>query len=180
MRDGLAPDTLLVDIGVAQSALGMTGKVSRLLLDPDAHADKLPLADVAGTSLRVVAAVEESDLARLTDSFHLNLTAFGFLAFFVGLFIVHSAIGLAFEQRLGTMRTMRALGTSSRTLTAMLLAELLSLALIAGAIGVVCGYLIAGALIPDVAAVRPFFSVSPSEAARSLCLAGRSHFTTAC
>jgi putative ABC transport system permease protein len=51
-----------------------------------------------------------TDLAALTDSFHLNLTAFGLLAFAVGLFIVHAAVGLAFEQRRAVFRTLRALG----------------------------------------------------------------------
>ncbi len=94
----------------------------------------------------------ESDLERLTDSFHLNLTAFGLLSFVVGLFIVNSAIGLAFEQRLPMLRTLRACGVSARMLNTVLVVELVSLALAAGLVGLVCGYLIAAALLPDVAA----------------------------
>ena len=94
----------------------------------------------------------ESDLERLTDSFHLNLTAFGLLSFVVGLFIVNSAIGLAFEQRLPMLRTLRACGVSARMLNSVLVVELVSLALVAGLVGLVCGYLIAAALLPDVAA----------------------------
>jgi putative ABC transport system permease protein len=100
----------------------------------------------------LVAADSESDLERLTDSFHLNLTAFGLLSFFVGLFIVNSAIGLAFEQRLPMLRTLRAFGVSARMLNAVLVLELVTLALVAGLIGLVCGYLIAASLLPDVAA----------------------------
>jgi len=36
-----------------------------------------------------------ADIARRTDSFHLNLTAFGLLAFGVGLFTVQGSGGLA-------------------------------------------------------------------------------------
>ena len=61
-----------------------------------------------------------TDLAQLTDSFHLNLTAFGLLSFAVGLFIVQSAIGLAFEQRRSAFRTLRALGLSLRRLMVLL------------------------------------------------------------
>ena len=104
------------------------------------------------TTLRLVEPDAESDLARLTDSFHLNLTAFGLLSFVVGLFIVNSAIGLAFEQRLPMLRTLRACGVSARMLNAVLLVELVSLALVAGIVGLVCGYLIAASLLPDVAA----------------------------
>ena len=103
-------------------------------------------------SLRLIEPDAETDLERLTDSFHLNLTAFGLLSFFVGLFIVNSAIGLAFEQRLPVLRTLRACGVSARMLNGVLVLELVSLALIAGLMGLVCGYFIAGALLPDVAA----------------------------
>ena len=50
------------------------------------------------------------------------------------------------------LRTLRACGVSARMLNAVLVAELVSLALIAGLIGLVCGYFIAAALLPDVAA----------------------------
>ena len=93
-----------------------------------------------------------SDLARLTDSFHLNLTAFGLLSFVVGLFIVNGAVGLAFEQRRPVFRTLRAIGISNRALVTLLILELLVFSLIAGSIGIALGYLIAAALLPDVAA----------------------------
>jgi putative ABC transport system permease protein len=47
---------------------------------------------------------------------------------------------------------LRACGVSSRNLNVMLLIELVSLALLAGLVGLVCGYLIAASLLPDVAA----------------------------
>jgi len=56
---------------------------------------------------------------------------------------VYSAISLAFQQRMPMFRTLRACGVSSRGLTLMLLMELMAFALIAGAIGVAIGYVIA-------------------------------------
>jgi putative ABC transport system permease protein len=147
----LVPGVLVVDIGIAQRLLKMPDQVSRLLIGKD-NGKRAPLEIVAGEKLRLVEADAESDLARLTDSFHLNLTAFGLLSFVVGLFIVNSAIGLAFEQRLPMLRTLRACGISARMLNAVLLVELVSLALLAGVVGLVCGYLIAASLLPDVAA----------------------------
>jgi putative ABC transport system permease protein len=147
----LVPGVLVVDIGVAQRALKMPDQISRLLIGK-AKGDRAPLEAVVGDKLRLVEPDAESDLERLTDSFHLNLTAFGLLSFLVGLFIVNSAIGLAFEQRLPMLRTLRACGVSSRMLNAILLIELVSLALVAGSAGLVCGYLIAASLLPDVAA----------------------------
>jgi putative ABC transport system permease protein len=147
----LVPGVLVVDIGIAQRLLKMPDRISRLLIG-NAKGSLAPLEAVVGDQLRLVEPDAESDLERLTDSFHLNLTAFGLLSFLVGLFIVNSAIGLAFEQRLPMLRTLRACGVSSRMLNMVLLIELVSLALVAGLAGLVCGYLIAASLLPDVAA----------------------------
>ena len=148
---GLEGGRLYVDIGVAQRVLRRPGEISRLLLWPDQPRDLPPLASLV-EGLEKVAPSARADVASLTDSFHLNLTAFGFLAFAVGLFIVHATIGLAFEQRRPMFRTLRALGVPARTLFWVLLAEVLSLALVAGLIGVALGYLVAASLLPDVAA----------------------------
>jgi putative ABC transport system permease protein len=147
----LAPGVLVVDIGIAQDLLKMPDQLSRLLIGK-ATGKRASLESVTGDRLRLIEPSAETDLERLTDSFHLNLTAFGLLSFFVGLFIVNSAIGLAFEQRLPILRTLRACGVSARMLNAVLVVELVSLALVAGLIGLVCGYFIAAVLLPDVAA----------------------------
>ena len=138
--------TLLLDIGRAAALLGAPGRVSYLLAPagtalPPAFAGRLGPAEEAG-----------ADLARLTESFHLNLTAFGFLSFIVGLIIVYAAIGLAFERRRPMLRTLRALGVPARALTLALLAEILALALLGGAAGMAAGYALAAALLPAVAA----------------------------
>jgi len=147
----LVPGVLVVDIGVAQRLLKMPDQISRLLVG-SLKGKRASLQSIAGDPLRLVEPDEESDLERLTDSFHLNLTAFGLLSFVVGLFIVNSGVGLAFEQRLPMLRTLRACGVSARMLNAVLVVELISLALAAGLAGLVCGYLIAASLLPDVAA----------------------------
>lgn len=146
----LAERTLIADIGTAQALLGAEGRVSRLVL-AEGGEGRAPLSEVAPGLIRQEPQ-PGGEVARLTDSFHLNLTAFGFLSFAVGLFIVHAAVGLAFEQRRPVMRTLRALGLPSRSLTLLLLAELVVLALLAGALGVALGYGVAAALLPDVAA----------------------------
>ena len=149
--DAIPPGTAMTDIGIAQSLLEAPDEVSRLLLASHQPAEARPLAEIAPDLVRRAPAVE-SDLSRLTDSFHLNLTAFGFLAFAVGLFIVHSAIGLAFEQRRPTVRTLRAVGLPLRSLIVLMVVELLVLSLVAGLVGVALGYGVAALLLPDVAA----------------------------
>ncbi|TKK42053.1 ABC transporter permease [Pseudomonas fluorescens] len=143
----MAPGLLLTDIGFAQPLLNMPGRLSRLLLDNTfaAHHPTPPAA------LQLKQG-EDNNLSRLTESFHLNLDAVGFLSFVVGLFIVHAAIGLALEQRRGLLRTLRACGVSARMLILSLGVELGALAVLSGVLGIASGYLLASLLLPDVAA----------------------------
>ncbi|WP_411889115.1 FtsX-like permease family protein [Yoonia sp. SDW83-1] len=146
-----APGTALTDIGVAQRLLGKDGQIDSLIILTRQPLNRPDLAEIAPQLIRQQAQ-GGSDIGRLTDSFHLNLTAFGLLSFAVGIFIVHGAIGLAFEQRRPVVRTLRALGLPLRRLILLMGAELMLFALIAGAIGVALGYVIAALLLPDVAA----------------------------
>lgn len=142
------PGTAITDIGVAQRLL-RTDRISHLLIARSQPSGLAPLESL--TALDRVTPDDTSSLAQLTDSFHLNLTAFGLLSFAVGLFIVQSAIGLAFEQRRAAVRTLRALGVSLRRLMLLLAAELAAIALVAAVVGMALGYGIAAALLPGVA-----------------------------
>ena len=150
IADGIAPGLAVTDISIAREITGETN-YSRLILLRDQPLKRPPLQNVA-PGLQIEQPETAEDLGRLTDSFHLNLTAFGLLSFAVGLFIVNGAVGLAFEQRRPMFRTLRALGATARRLVVMLVLELLIFAIAAGALGIVLGYLIASLLIPDVAA----------------------------
>jgi len=147
----VAPGTVLADIGVVQTLLDRAGRISRLIVLPEQPLRQQPLAEIA-PDLVLQREDGAADVGRLTDSFHLNLTAFGFLSFAVGIFIVHGAIGLAFEQRRGMVRTLRALGVPLHRLIVLMLLELAVLAVLAGGLGIAFGYLIAALLLPDVAA----------------------------
>jgi putative ABC transport system permease protein len=146
----LPPDTMMVDIAAAERLLAAPGAVSHLILAGPAADQPLPDALVGRAEVRPPD--PEGELARLTRSFHLNLAAFGMLAFVVGLLIVYAAIGLAFEQRKPTFRSLRACGVSARLLAAAMLVELGAVALAAGLLGVAAGYAMAASLLPDVAA----------------------------
>ena len=145
----LAPGVVVMDIAQAQALLQVPEQMSRLLL---AGTVERALPAELADRVRVQPAEGADDLQRLTDSFHLNLTALGLLAFIVGLFIVHAAIGLALEQRRALLRTLRACGVSLATLLAALTLELGLFAVLSGVLGVASGYLIASLLLADVAA----------------------------
>ncbi len=151
VQEQLAPGVIIVDIGYAQILLHAPGQISRLLLAPDFAAQDPTLPAELAQLLQLQPSSDGGDLQRLTDSFHLNLTALGLLAFMVGLFIVHAAIGLALEQRRGLLRTLRACGVSLGGLIGALTLELGLFALLSGLAGVASGYLLASLLLPDVA-----------------------------
>ncbi|PRN02121.1 ABC transporter permease [Pseudomonas sp. LLC-1] len=148
LQPELAPGIMVVDIGHAQRLLHAPGQLSRLLVA--GKPGPLP-ADIAAL-LELQPQQDDGGLQRLTDSFHLNLTALGLLAFVVGLFIAHAAIGLALEQRRGLIRNLRACGVSLNTLLCALVLELGLFALLGGLAGVASGYALAAWLLPDVAA----------------------------
>lgn len=144
------PGLAVADLMIAMDLLGRED-VDALLLLPGQPLGRPPLAEIA-PGLRERPPRTAADISRLTDSFHLNLSAFGLLSFAVGLFIVHGAIGLAFEQRRGLFRTLRALGLPARRLALLAAGELALLATVAGLAGVALGGLVAAVLLPDVAA----------------------------
>lgn len=146
----IAHDELITDSYLAQYWLHMDQQFSRLLLLDSSFTQPLP-EDLA-TRLRVIIPQSDHDISRLTDSFHLNLTALSLLAFLVGLLMVYSAIHLALNQRLPLRRILISCGVSQRQLMTWLIVELL---LISGAIalpGLIVGYWIASLLLPDLSA----------------------------
>jgi len=151
-RTGLAEGSAIGDIATVARILKLDGTITKLLLPADSvlQADHLPLP--WNTQLKREEPPQQVDLQGLTDSFHLNLTAFGLLCFLVGLFIVYSAIGLAIEDRLSSIRTLRICGASKQRLLSLMLVEMTGLAVVAGTVGVLLGYLIASLLLPDIAA----------------------------
>ncbi len=145
LAPALPPDTLVMDISAAAALLDSGTQVSRLVTAPEALAQ-------APEGLVLTRAATLVSPGQLTESFHLNLSAMALLALVVGLFIVQAALGLALEQRLGLLRTLRALGVSGRGLVGLLALELLLLGIIGALAGIVSGVWLARALQPDVAA----------------------------
>ncbi|MDB2651267.1 ABC transporter permease [Amylibacter sp.] len=146
----IAPGIAIGDIGLVQRIL-KRDDLTRLILLPN-QPIKQPSLGMVAPNLRIQSAHAVANVTELTGSFHLNLTAFGLLSFVVGLFIVNSTIGLAFEQRRGMIRTIRSLGVPMRTLITLITVEMMTLAVIGAGFGIILGYFIAAFLLPDVAA----------------------------
>ena len=146
----IAPGIAIGDIGLVQRML-KRDDLTRLILLPNQPITQ-PSLDMVAPNLQIQSAYAVTNVTELTGSFHLNLTAFGLLSFVVGLFIVNSTIGLAFEQRRGMIRTIRSIGVPMRTLITLITFEMMTLAVIGAGFGIILGYFIAAFLLPDVAA----------------------------
>ena len=145
LAPALPPDTLMMDIAAAARLLESGEEITRIVAAPGTLTEAPP-------GLTLTRATTLASPGQLTESFHLNLTALGLLAWVVGLFIVQAALGLALEQRLGMLRTLRVLGVSGRSLVLALGVELILLGLIGAAAGIASGVWLARLLLPDVAA----------------------------
>ena len=146
--DNLLKDYLLVDISIAEELLNRNGKISRFELTGAIPKDTKILDELG---LEIKNSEINSDLKQLTKSFHLNLTAFGFLGFIVGLFIVYSTLNLSFEQRKSSFYSLRLMGISVRTIFLSSLIEIFFLSSISGLLGICFGHVLASSLLPDVA-----------------------------
>ncbi|MEW2913649.1 ABC transporter permease [Leisingera sp. JC11] len=158
----------LADLSLASRLLRRPDSLSYLLVLPEQRPGLTPLSELAPELTLIPAHAAASDTARLTDSFHLNLTAFGLLSFAVGLFIVQGTIALSLEQRRGMIRTLRSLGVPMRLLSGLFAAELAVLALLAGAAGLAGGYVVAAALLPGVNATLAGLYGAPVDGSLSL------------
>ncbi|MEQ6917726.1 ABC transporter permease [Halomonas aquatica] len=145
LAPALPPGTLVMDIAAAARLLGSGDRVSRLMAETGA-------LNSTPAGYRLIRADTLVDPGELTASFHLNLTAMALLALIVGMFIVQAALGLALEQRLGLLRTLRALGVPGRNLVGLLALELALLGIAGALAGIASGVWLARALLPDVAA----------------------------
>lgn len=145
LAPALPPGTLIMDIAAAARLLESNDEITRIVTAPGAIID-------APAGLTLTRATTLASPGQLTESFHLNLTALGLLAWVVGLFIVQAALGLTLEQRLGMLRTLRVLGVSGRNLVLALSLELLLLGLVGALAGITSGVWLARLLLPDVAA----------------------------
>ncbi|MDX1465962.1 MAG: ABC transporter permease, partial [Halomonas sp.] len=145
LAPSLPPGTLVMDIAAAARLLDRGETLSQLVVEAGT-------LEAAPAGYRLIRAERLAAPGELTASFHLNLTAMALLALIVGLFIVQAALGLALEQRLGLLRTLRALGVPGRTLVGVLALELVLLGLVGALAGIASGVWLARALLPDVAA----------------------------
>ena len=101
----------------AQKALELTTQWAKRCKDAFKD-EKNALLQALPNRLRLVANEQSLDLAELTESLHIQLSAMSLLSFAVGLFIVFNAVRFALNARATTIATLQELGSKLNACTA--------------------------------------------------------------
>ena len=142
---------LLTDILHAQELLRQPDRISHILFYRLSADEQQWLTERFGNQARLVDLRRPGQVNQLSESFRLNLTAMGLLAFVVGLFISYNALNFAITQRQGLVSRLRAAGSSLADIITALALELILWALLASVIGTLSGLQLAKLLLPGVA-----------------------------
>jgi putative ABC transport system permease protein len=141
---------LLIDIGALQDLTDSRGEISQILV-LDASPHRLDaLRQALPVELEWTDTAVELDPGQLTRSFHLNLSAMGFMTFVVGLFLIYNALAFSYTDRRDTILKMRLNGVTRGELSRALLIELGLFVLAGTAFGFLLGAWLAARLLPGV------------------------------
>ena len=146
-NDQLPSDTLIGDISSIQSLLKMQGKftyleyINRSLNSPETLSQK---------NLILIDDNSAGEFEFISESFTFNIRAFGFLSFFVGMFIVYTSVSMAYDQRNLTVKILKTIGVQRALINLCLAGELFLIALFSGSLGAFGGFLLAKELLPDI------------------------------
>jgi putative ABC transport system permease protein len=143
---------VVADVATAQELRGRPGLLSRIdLVLPAGRRGEAILARVRAAlspGMEVVPAAARSEfVGELTRAFDVNLTALSLLALVVGLFLAYNTMTFSVVQRRATIGVLRALGVTRAEIVATVLAEALCLGLVATALGLGAGVVLAGGLV---------------------------------
>lgn len=138
---------VLVDIAPALQVLQRT-TLSYLAVTQLSTERQAQLQQVLPPYLQLVPNRQSLDLTQLTQSLHTQLTAMSLLSFAVGLFIVFNAVRFSLWYRRPTLRTLRLVGVSVKTLALAIGVETLIWSVVGSGLGLVLGYGLSQVLLP--------------------------------
>jgi putative ABC transport system permease protein len=140
------------ELPTAQEVLGLSGKFSQILVAGDEGLSQQQLADQVQAALpngteAVTGATlieeQQSSTRQLLSFFNTFLLTFAVIALFVGAFIIYNTFSIIVAQRTKEMALLRAIGAARRQVLASVMVEALLTGLVASAIGVAGGVVLA-------------------------------------
>ena len=144
------PPLLVMDIAGAQTHFDRLGSLSRIdvRLAPGARQQAVMAALDAGPNVRAAAPDEAAlRMARLSQSYRVNLSVLSLVALFTGGFLVFSVQSLAIAKRVPQLALLGVLGMSGRQRRALVWADSLAVGAVGGLIGLALGTALAAAAL---------------------------------
>jgi len=148
----LTRDLLVSDIATAQELLGRTGFLSHVdLVLPEgaageAELQRLRAALPPGAAI-LTAEQRSAALGRMTEAFHLNLSAMSLLALLVGMFLIYNTTTFSVVRRRPLFGSLRTLGVTRRQLFRVILVEAAGVGLAGALLGLGLGVALAEVLL---------------------------------
>ena len=176
--DGLGSRWILFDLPTAQQALGRQGMTSggNVYVEPGTPAEDVIAAmtpllppNAAALSGQQAAEAQAAELQENLGFLTTFLTVFGYIALFVGAFLIYNTFRIVVSQRTRDLALLRALGAGKAQVMALVLLESLFLGVIGSLLGIAFGALIAVGLQAGLGAIGLTFpSTSLVIAARTV------------
>ena len=144
------PPLLVMDIAGAQTHFDRVGSLTRIdvRLAPGARQQAVMAALDAGPAVRAAAPDEAaSRMARLSQSYRVNLSVLSLVALFTGGFLVFSVQSLAVAKRIPQLALLGVLGMDGRQRRALVWADSLAVGAIGGLAGLALGTALAAAAL---------------------------------
>lgn len=138
----------LMDIGTAQLAFDRLGYLDRLdvRLNARVPVDEAERAIAARLPQGLLVQRPEQrgqQVEKMLDAFQFNLSALSYIALLVGLFLVYNTVAISVIARREEIGTLRAIGTTRRTVLTLFLGEAVVLAIAGCLVGLALGPLLA-------------------------------------
>lgn len=152
----LSGNFALMDFGAAQQLFGKEGRADRidLILRPGVgvEAARARLAPLLPAGLALQRPRDRgADMEQMVAAYRLNLTALSLVAFFVGMFLVYSAVSLSVVRRRREIGILRSIGATRQRILLLFLTEGAALGLAGGLLGLLLGFLLARFTLGSVA-----------------------------
>ena len=144
------PPLLVMDIAGAQTHFDRVGALSRIdvRLAPGARQDVVMAALAAGPDVRAAAPDEAAQrMARLSQSYRVNLSVLSLVALFTGAFLVFSVQSLAVAKRIPQLALLGVLGMDARQRRTLIWVDSLAVGALGGIAGLALGTALAAAAL---------------------------------
>jgi putative ABC transport system permease protein len=140
---------ILIETAELQRLAGIPGAFSYLAVAADRGVSQEELADTLGSILppdqevitgKEFIAENQQQVAELVNTVTTLIQAFGYIAAFVGAFVIYNTFSILVAQRIREMALLRAVGASRRQILGSVLLEAFATGLIAAVVGLFAGF----------------------------------------